>query len=180
MFLSFLLNRFTILCYNGSASDTLAGGMYLSGNQIDGNRILILIGKAAPQLCASSSSVTQSATCKIGQLGISTFVLSRALQGFAASDATTATTSTGRMGLVHDSISRRCEGMGSLECRRAAPRALPRRHGTHPGRHVSIEKHKDMLSCHCVLDPAGRSHVVPDGIMRHRHQGMCSISPSAS
>ena len=36
------------------------------------------------------------------------------------------------------------------------------------------------LSCHSVLDPAGGRHVVPDGIMKHRHPGKCSISPCAS
>ena len=45
---------------------------------------------------------------------------------------------------------------------------------------ASNEKHRDMLSCHCVLDPASGRHVVPDGIMKHRHPGMCSISPCAS
>ena len=45
---------------------------------------------------------------------------------------------------------------------------------------ASNEKHRDMLSCHCVLDPAGGRHAVQDGIMKHRNPGMCSISPCAS
>ena len=75
----FLQNRFPIVCSEGSASDTLAGGMYLAGNEIDGNSNLMMIGKAAPQWCTRSSSATQSATSKIVQLGVSTFVPSRAL-----------------------------------------------------------------------------------------------------
>ena len=42
---------FHIACFCGSASDTLARGMYQD---------LIMYGKAAPQWCARSSSATQS------------------------------------------------------------------------------------------------------------------------
>ena len=43
-----------------------------------GNGDLIIFGKADPQWCARSSSVTQSATCKFGPQGPLIFVLTRA------------------------------------------------------------------------------------------------------
>ena len=46
-----------------------------------------MIGKAAPQWCAMSSAATQSATCKIGPLGVLTFVQSRASRRPAAGAA---------------------------------------------------------------------------------------------
>ena len=93
----------------------------------------MMIGKAAPQLCARSSSATQSATCKIGPLGVTEFRLSCRVEPLAASDAaTSARTATGRMCRMRDSISRRGEGMGSLECRRAAPQWRRFRQGSIP------------------------------------------------
>ena len=79
---------------------------------------LLLNGARGP----GSSSATQSATFKIGPLGVSTFVLSRALRRLQRSNIRE--NSTGKMGRVRDLISLRGEGMGSLECRRAVPQWL--------------------------------------------------------
>ena len=51
-----------------------------------GTANLMMIGKATPHWCAMSSSAMQSATFKIGPLGVSTFVLNRALRRLRRGD----------------------------------------------------------------------------------------------
>ena len=78
---------------------------------------------------------SQSATCKIGPLGVSTFVPSRALRRLLRRDIRENRhgQNHARMGRVRDSISQRGEGIGSLECRRAAPQWRRFRQGSVPG-----------------------------------------------
>ena len=85
-----------------------------------------MIGKAAPQRCARSSAATQSATCKIGPLGVSTFVQSRIVEPFAASYAASASDNRDNSYGQNWSGARRGGGMGSLECRCAAPATASR------------------------------------------------------
>ena len=123
MFISVLLDHF-LLC----APFALLLTLWLVART---DRDLNVMGKAAPQWCARSSSATQSTTCRIGPRGVSTFVPGRA---FAAADAATAaTTATGKMGLVCYSITRRGQGMGSLERGRAAQQWRRFQQGSVPG-----------------------------------------------
>ena len=92
------------------------------------------IGKAAPLWCARTRGVHPSRRAPHARSTRWEFRLSCRVEPFAASyAATSARTATGRMGRVRDSISRRGEGMGSLECRRAAPQWRRFRQGSVPG-----------------------------------------------
>ena len=83
------------------------------------------------------------------------FRLSCRVEPFAASDAaTSARTATGRIGRVRDSISRRGEGMGSLECRHAAPQWRRLRQGSVLGDAGGPSAFDALSSLELSIDPA--------------------------
>ena len=92
-----------------------------------GNGDLIMLGKAAPQWCAKSSSVTQSATCKFGPQGPSILMQTRALRRLQRRDNRDRHRHDSSGFLLTQPTTRRwraTERMGLLKCGRAAPQYL--------------------------------------------------------